>query len=73
MAAPTESPAHYRVAVHRCGGGYLACVQDLPGCVARGDSQVQAVENARAAIRAWVALGRAFARERAIVELDITP
>lgn len=62
----------YRVAVHRYAGGYIACVAGLPGCVARGATQVEAVENARSAIRAWVALGRMLSRERAVVEVDIT-
>ncbi len=58
--------------MHRYAGSYIACVAGLPGCVARGMTQVEAVENARSAIRAWVALGRMLAREQAVVEIDIT-
>jgi predicted RNase H-like HicB family nuclease len=65
-------PERYRIAVHRYAGSYLACVLGLPGCVARGETQVQAVENARAAIRAWISLGRMLAREDAVVEVEIT-
>ena len=47
----------FRVAVHRAKGGYIARVLDLPGCIARGASEVEAVENARVNIRAylWIA------------------
>ena len=65
-------PERYHVAIHRYAGTYLACVANLPGCVGRGASQVEAVENARAAIRAWVSLGRMLSREDAVTELEIT-
>jgi predicted RNase H-like HicB family nuclease len=64
--------AKYHVAIHRYAGSYLACVANLPGCVGRGASQVEAVENARAAIRAWLSLGRMLSREDAVTELEIT-
>ena len=62
----------YRIAVYRLVGGYLARVSDLPGCLCRGDSEVEAVENARAAIRAWRELARSLEDRAAIVEIDVS-
>jgi antitoxin HicB len=36
------------------GGGYLAWVPDLPGCMSDGDSAAEAVQNAEQAILEWV-------------------
>src|SRR5260221_2555984 len=49
----TPAPGRYRIAIHRAMGCYFAAVDDLPGCFARGASEVEAVENAPAAIPAW--------------------
>ena len=64
--------ARFRIAVHRWGGAYLACAVDIPGCVSRGRSEVEAVENARTAIRAYVRIAQVLANERATVELEIS-
>jgi predicted RNase H-like HicB family nuclease len=69
---PSEGDrARYCVAVHRAMGGYVATVADLPGCHARGASEVEAVENARAAIRAWREMSSALAECAATVRLEI--
>ena len=67
----TKPPPSYRVAVHRAKGGYFARVLELPGCFARGASEVEAVENVRAAIRAWIAIAALLAADRATVILEI--
>jgi antitoxin HicB len=36
------------------GGGYLASVPDLPGCMSDGDSAAEAVQNAKQAIVEWI-------------------
>lgn len=59
MNAVTAS-RRYRVALHRARPGYVATVAELPGCIARGASEVEAVEGARAAIRAFLALAAAI-------------
>lgn len=68
----TPATARFRIALHRCGGAYFARAVDIPGCVSRGDTEVEAVENARAAIRAYVRIARVLAGERATVELEIS-
>ncbi|MGI9170804.1 MAG: type II toxin-antitoxin system HicB family antitoxin [Caulobacteraceae bacterium] len=46
------------------GGGFVATVPDLPGCMSDGATDVEALENARDAIAAWIeqatAMGRAI-------------
>jgi predicted RNase H-like HicB family nuclease len=66
-------PTRFRVALHCAKGGYVARVADLPGCAGRGATEVEAVECARAAIRAHLALVEAIAGEAALVELEIAP
>ena len=64
--------ARFRVAIHRAQGCYFAQVLDLPGCFSRGTSEVEALENARTAIRAYLWLGRALDGDTATVQLEIT-
>ncbi|WP_404379344.1 type II toxin-antitoxin system HicB family antitoxin [Caenispirillum salinarum] len=37
------------------GGGYVATVPDLPGCMSDGDTRQEAAENVQDAIHAWLA------------------
>ena len=71
MSTTMPAPARYRIAIHRAMGCYVAAVDDLPGCFARGASEVEAVENARAAIRAWRQAAAALAESAATVRLEI--
>ena len=72
MNANPSREARFLVAVHRSLGCYVARVTTLPGCVSRGETQAEAVENARAAIRAYLALAPILATEGIVVELDVT-
>jgi antitoxin HicB len=36
------------------GGGYLATVPDLPGCMSDGATEVEALDNVEDAIRCWI-------------------
>ena len=36
------------------GGGYLAWVPDLPGCMSDGETEEEAVRNCRGAIGEWI-------------------
>ena len=65
-------PARYRVAIHRAKGCYFAQVIDLPGCFSRGATEVEALENARSAIRAYLWLVQALAGDAATVQLEIS-
>ena len=37
------------------GGGYLATVPELPGCMSDGETQEEALANVKDAIMAWLA------------------
>jgi antitoxin HicB len=36
------------------GGGFLACVPDLPGCMSDGDTDEQAAHYVAGAIESWI-------------------
>nr|WP_295111455.1 type II toxin-antitoxin system HicB family antitoxin [uncultured Caulobacter sp.] len=44
------------------GGGFLATVPDLPGCMSDGDTEAEALENVRSAIQDWMVHARAEGR-----------
>lgn len=69
---PTAAPPRFRIAIHRWRGSYFAQAIDLPGCISRGATQVEAVENARDAIRAYLRIVNLLQSERATVELEIS-
>lgn len=64
--------ARFRIAIHRVRGSYFAHVVDLPGCFSRGASEVEALENARDAIRAYLWLAQALVDDKATVQLEIS-
>jgi predicted RNase H-like HicB family nuclease len=70
---PDAAPLRFRIAIHRWRGSYIARAIDLPGCLSRGATEVEAVENARAAIRAYLRVVNLLQSERATVELEISP
>ncbi len=42
------------------GGGYMASAVELPGCMATGETEAEALEELRDAIRSWVLTAREF-------------
>lgn len=53
MSAPA-----YRIEITKLsadeGGGYLAWVPDLPGCMSDGETRAEALANTEAAIGEWI-------------------
>jgi predicted RNase H-like HicB family nuclease len=45
------------------GGGYLATVPDLPGCMSDGETRAVAAHNVADAIAAWIEEAHALGRE----------
>jgi antitoxin HicB len=45
------------------GGGFLATVPDLPGCMSDGETPAEAIENVQDAIEEWLHLARKLGRE----------
>lgn len=44
------------------GGGFVATVLDLPGCMSDGETAEEALANVRDAIAAWIEEARALGR-----------
>jgi predicted RNase H-like HicB family nuclease len=44
------------------GGGFLATVPDLPGCMSDGETPEEALANIRNAVEAWIEEARALGR-----------
>jgi hypothetical protein len=75
MLSPMSfAPANrrFRIAIHRAHGCYFAQVLDLPGCFSRGSTEVEALENARSTIRAYLWLAQVLAGDPATVQLEIS-
>ena len=45
------------------GGGFLATVPDLPGCMSDGETPAEAIENVQDAIEEWLDLARKMGRD----------
>ena len=67
----SERARRYSIAIHRASGCYFAAVTGLPGCLSRGATQVEALENARAAIRAFLIVETVLALQEPAVRLEI--
>lgn len=44
------------------GGGFLATVPDLPGCMSDGETRAEAARNVEDAIESWIEEARAIGR-----------
>jgi len=53
---------HIRPLSEEDGGGYLATVPELPGCVSDGETPQQALENVFDAINCWIEAAREMGR-----------
>jgi predicted RNase H-like HicB family nuclease len=62
----------YRVFVHRARRGYFARVAELPGCVAHGATEVEAIENVRTAIRTFAFVAELLASDAAALQVEIS-
>lgn len=45
------------------GGGFLATVPDLPGCISDGETQQEALQNVQEAIAEWIDAAVELGRE----------
>jgi antitoxin HicB len=66
MAVEPEYPIVLRPLAAEDGGGWIALVPDLPGCMSDGESADEALRNVRDAIEEWkdaaLSLGRPVPR-----------
>ncbi|MGD9867430.1 MAG: type II toxin-antitoxin system HicB family antitoxin [Hyphomicrobiales bacterium] len=45
------------------GGGYVAIVPDLPGCMSDGETPEEALRNVQEAIESWIEAAKAWKQE----------
>ena len=68
----SDTTERFIVAIHRTPAGYYARVVNLPGCLAKGASEVEALENVRTMIRTFIKVSRLVDRDKARVSLEIS-
>ena len=61
-----NSPAAYKIVIEPLseedGGGFLATVPELPGCMSDGDTRAEALANVEEAIATWIHAARKMGR-----------
>jgi predicted RNase H-like HicB family nuclease len=61
----------YTVVFHRTKEGISVSVPGLPGCWSEGDTEPEALENIRDAIREYLAAVREFNRDQETHEIEV--
>jgi predicted RNase H-like HicB family nuclease len=61
----------YRIALHKSEEGYSVSVPGLPGCWSQGDTEQEAVENIRDAIREYLAVVEEQLRGKETREIEV--
>ena len=68
----SAASTRFVIAIHRMPHGFCAQVVNLPGCFAKGATEVEALENVRAMIPTFAALTALMAESRPRVRLEIS-
>ena len=61
----------YRIAIHQSDEGYSVSVPGLPGCWSQGDTEAEALENIKDAIREYLAVVDDQLQGAEIREVDV--
>ena len=61
----------FRIAVHQSEEGFSVSVPSLPGCWSQGDTDVEAVENIKDAIREYLAVVEEQLRGEEVREIEV--
>jgi predicted RNase H-like HicB family nuclease len=67
----SEMKIKYRIALQRSKEGYSVSVPGLPGCWSQGETEQQAVENIRDAIREYLAVVEVQLKGREVREIEV--
>jgi len=67
-----EVTMRYKVLLHRTDEGISVSVPGLPGCWSEGDTEEEALENIRDAIREYVAALEDQTRSQDVREVEVT-
>lgn len=62
---------HYRIAIHQSDEGFSVSVPGLPGCWSQGDTEDEAVENIKDAIRDYLSVVDEQLQGEEIREIDV--
>lgn len=62
----------YKIALHQTEEGYSASVPSLPGCWSEGDTEEEALENIRLAIKEYMAALDELLEGATIREIEVT-
>jgi antitoxin HicB len=63
----TDTPGAYKIVIEPLseedGGGFLATVPELPGCMSDGDTREEALHNVEDAIATWLYCAKKMGQE----------
>ncbi len=62
----------YKIALQRSEEGYSVSVPGLPGCWSQGDSEEEAIANAKTAIREYLEVVDSLVDDADIREIELT-
>ena len=62
----------YRIALHKSEEGYSVSVPGLPGCWSQGETEMEAIENIRDAIREYLSVVDEQLRGENVREIEVT-
>ncbi|MCU0838148.1 MAG: type II toxin-antitoxin system HicB family antitoxin [Rhodospirillales bacterium] len=62
----------YRIALHRSKEGIAVSVPGLPGCWSQGATEAEAIENAKDAIRDYLAVVDDLLRSEGVREIEVS-
>lgn len=63
---------HYRIALYQFEEGFAVSVPGLPGCWSQGATEAQAIENAKHAIRDYLAVVDELLRNEQVREIEVS-
>jgi predicted RNase H-like HicB family nuclease len=63
---------HYRIALHQSEEGFAVSVPGLPGCWSQGATETEAIENAKDAIRDYLAVVDELRRSEQVREIEVS-
>jgi antitoxin HicB len=76
MSTASAYPVVLRPLSQEDGGGWIAIVPDLPGCLSDGESPERALHNVEAAIEEWLdaarSMGRSIPKPDASLSISLT-
>jgi predicted RNase H-like HicB family nuclease len=62
----------YRIALHQSEEGFAVSVPGLPGCWSQGATESEAIENAKHAIRDYLAVVNELLRSERVHEIEVS-